>query len=1018
MAIILSQPLEKLATGRVLVVGGGIAGMQAALEVAATGLPVTMVEESPSLGGVMAQLDKTFPTNDCAMCILSPRMLALAHHPAIEVLTCTSLVDVQGQAGDFRVVLNRRPRYVEESTCTGCGECVRVCPQKLPDPYNYGLNRTKAIHIPFPQAIPNAALITAEACRYFQGRPCEACLHVCPTGAINLQQRPREEIRQVGAIIMASGARPATGEIVPGYHHPNVVTSGEFERLLSATGPNQGKLRRPSDQALPARIAFIQCVGSRLGEKEGQYCSSFCCLASLKEAWVAQEISDNQVQATVFYMDLRAQGKGFERYLEQAKERGVRFIRSRVRTVAPQPGGEVVISYTNGAGEARQAEFDLAVLAVGLHSTPAMQELARRLGLQPAPSGFLPGVALQGAVTNKPGIFVCGTAQEPRDIPETVISAGAAAAEAARTLMLATRSTGPPEALPATAPGQDEPVRIGVFLCHCGTNIAHSIALDRLAAYARQLPGVVHVEENLFTCAVTATRRMADRIRESGLSRVVVAACSPRTHESVFREVLREAGLNPGYLTMANIREQCSWVHQSEPQRALEKAQHLLAMAVRQAGELTPIQTTGTPVIPRALVLGGGISGLTAALTLADQGFHTYIVERGAQLGGLARRLCYTLEGIDPRQFLQEVEARVFHHPNIEVILQAELAAMGGTVGHFQTDVRQQTAEGIVCRRLEHGVVIMATGGREFATTGRYLSGDDPRVLTQLELEGRISTGDPSLERVRQLVMIQCVGSREPEHPYCSRLCCAEALKNALLLKGRFPRLDIVVLYRDIRAYGWRERYYQAAREQGVRFIPFIPEEPPEIIAVSPRRPLLVRCRDDLLNREVELSADMVVLSAGIEPATGTAQTARLLGLPLTLEGFFLEAHQKLRPVDTVVEGVFLCGVAHYPKSMGEAVSQAQAAASRAAGILFQTTVSGGECVAGTSPQQCRRCLHCLEVCPFGAVRLPDKGPPLIEAALCRGCGICEAECPAQAIRLTRVTQAEIAVQIEAALIT
>jgi len=1012
----LHQPLEHIVSPRVLVVGGGIAGMQAALEAAAVGLPVTLVEAGPSLGGVMARLDKTFPTNDCAMCILSPRMLALAHHPGIEVQTCTHLLALRGEAGNFQAVLSRRPRYVDEAVCTGCGECVRVCPKKLPDPHNYGLNPTKAIHIPFPQAIPNAAVVSPEACRYLQGKPCEACLKVCPTGAIDFQQQTKEWVLPVGAVILATGAQPMAGDLFPGYGHPNVVTSAEFERLLSATGPHQGTLRRPSDQTLPARIAFIQCVGSRQGDPQAQYCSSFCCLASLKEALVAQEISDYRVQATIFYMDLRAQGKGFERYLEQAREQGLRLIRSRVREVEPRAGGEVGIHYTDGTGLALQEDFDLVVLAVGLRPAPALAEHAHRLGLPLNQAGFLPGTPLQGAATSRAGIFVCGTAQEARDIPETVISAGAAAAEASRLLTLAARPAGKSEMLPEIASDADQPLRIGVFLCHCGTNIAHSIDLERLAACAQGLPGVVHVETNLFTCSVDATQRMSACIRDHDLNRVVVAACSPRTHEVVFRQVLQRSGLNPGYLALANIREQCAWVHQGEPDHALDKARHLLAMAVRRAGELTPIQTQGTPIIPQALVLGGGIAGLTAALSLADQGFQTYVVERSPHLGGLARRLWYTLEGIDPQKFLLDLEASVLAQPNIEVLTRAEVTAIHGAVGRFSSQVHQQTLRGRVDRHLDHGVIIIATGGRELEPTGRYLYGRDPRVMTQLELEGKIGAAAPELDQLRRLVMIQCVGSREPEHPYCSRLCCAEALKNALRLRKRYPRLDITILYRDIRAYGWREGHYQEAREHGVRFFPYDPERPPNVAAPAPRRPLTVSYWDDQLGREIILSADRVILSAGVEAAAGTPQVARILGVPLTQDGFVLEAHQKLRPVDTVVEGVFLCGVAHYPKSMGESVSQALAAASRAAEILFQEQVASGEIFAATAPARCRRCLHCAEVCPFGAVQVPKAGPPLIQVELCRGCGICAAECPAQAIDMSRVTQAELAVQIAAAL--
>ena len=562
-------------------------------------------------------------------------------------------------------------------------------------------------------------------------------------------------------------------------------------------------------------------------------------------------------------------------------------------------------------------------------------------------------------------------------------------------------------------PGDGFPPRIGVFLCHCGTNIAKTIDLAKLAAAVAELPGVAHVEDNLFSCAVESTGRMRETIRTLGLNRVVVAACSPRTHEGVFREVLAGAGLNPGYFALANIREQCAWVHQGDPEAALAKAVDLVAMAVGRAARLTPIQPQSIPVTPRALVLGGGVAGMSAALTLADQGFHTYLVERENALGGLARDLFFTLEGPDPQEFLHEMQAAVYSHPNIEVHIQTELTQVKGHVGQFKSTVRRFTMNGYQERELAHGVIVVATGGREFQPQGRYLYGEDPRVLTQRELEGKINFGDLDLPKVRQVVMIQCVGSREPEHPDCSRLCCSQALKNALLLKERYPLMEITVLYRDIRAYGFREAYYVKAKEQGVRFIPFEAARPPRVAAAK-RRPLTVWVADELLGQEVALAADLVVLSTGMEPAAGSERLARQLRISQTLSGWFQEAHQKLRPVDSATEGIFLCGVAHYPKSLGETVAQAQAAAIRAAGILFQTELLASELVAMITPEKCRRCLACVDLCPFGAVQVAD-GKPEVRPEVCRGCGVCAAECPAAAIHMSRGTEPELAAQIEAA---
>jgi heterodisulfide reductase subunit A len=736
-------------------------------------------------------------------------------------------------------------------------------------------------------------------------------------------------------------------------------------------------------------------------------------MASLKEALVAREISAPGLESTIFYMDIRAQGKGYEGYLEQARDHGVNLVRSRVTAVTPQADGGVQVRYTDARGRPQEQSFDMAVLAVGLRPGLKMPISAQRLGLEVNGHGFIAASPLLPVSTTRPGVLVCGTAREPMDIPESVTTASAAAAAASRLLTIAPRAWAP-KAKPVPSRATDFPPRVGVFLCHCGTNIAKTIDLAKLAEAVAGLPGVAHVEDNLFSCAVESTGRMRETIQTLGLNRVVVAACSPRTHEGVFREVLAGAGLNPGYFTMANIREQCAWVHQGDPDAALTKAAGLIAMAVGRAARLTPIQPQSIPVTPRALVLGGGVAGMSAALTLADQGFHTYLVERENALGGLARNLFFTLEGPDPQEFLHEMQAIVYSHPNIEVHIQTGLTQVKGHVGQFNSTVRRFTMNGFQERELAHGVIVVATGGREFQPQGRFLYGEDPRVLTQRELEGKINFSDLDLPKARQVVMIQCVGSREPEHPDCSRLCCSQAIKNALLLKERYPLMEITVLYRDIRAYGFRESYYVKAKEKGVRFIPFEAARPPRLTAAK-RRPLTVWVADELLGQELPLAADLVILSTGVEPAAGSDAVARQLRVSQTLSGWFQEAHQKLRPVDSATEGVFLCGVAHYPKSLGETVAQAQAAAIRAAGILFQTELLASEVVAMINRERCRRCLTCVGICPFGAVQLAD-GRPEVRPELCRGCGVCAAECPAGVITMSRDTEPELAAQIEAAI--
>ncbi len=1007
----LNRPLESVAERRVLVIGGGIGGIQAALDCAALGLPVTLIEEGPSVGGVMAQLDKTFPTNDCAMCILSPRLLEISRNPAIELVTCSRVLQIEGEAGDFRVVIHRRPRYVNISACTGCGECTRVCPVKMPDPYNQGLNQTKAIHLPFPQAVPLAAIINPQACRFFQGKKCGACIKVCPAGAINLQEQPEEWTLRAGAVIFAAGIQAASAAHIPHRDHPDVVTSLEFERMLSATGPYAGKLCRPSDSRPPEKIAFIQCVGSRDPRLGANYCSSVCCTASLKEAVMATEISGGGLQTAIFYMDLRIPGKGFERYLQQAEQCGVRLVRSRVAEVVPRLQGGIDVHFTDAQGASCIETFDLVVLAVGLKTSSQWSTLANKWGLALNAFGFIAASPVQPVQTSRPGVFVCGAAREPMDISETVTSASAAAAAASQLLGIIPRrrKSDVQPRQPAAIP--DFPVRIGVFLCHCGTNIAGVLDLTTLAASLRHLDGVVHVEEKLFACSLESTKQIAEVIQTKGLNRIVVAACTPRTHEPVFREVVSSVGLNPGYVVMANVREQCAWVHQRERAQAMEKAGQLVAMTVEQAKNLPPILSQSFPIIPQALIIGGGVAGMSAALNLADQGYQCYLIEKSPCLGGIANSLHSLLEGTRPQEFVQQLSSLVLGHPNIKVYANAEVVGLKGHCGQFRSQVRWRTPVGCEELQLEHGVIIAATGGREFKPDNRYFYGEDPRVVTQLELEAQIRSDSLTLGKTPAIVMIQCVGSREPEHPYCSRVCCATAIKNAMLLLQQRPLADIAVLYRDIRAYGFKEEHYVKAKEQGVRFLPYAAQRPPRVI---PRRhrALLVEVWDELLEREVQLQADLVVLSAGIEPGADTVQVAQLLGVQRTPEGFFLEAHQKLKPVEAASEGIFICGLAHSPRSLPETVLQAQAAAAGAARILSQPAFASGEYFATIRSPNCRRCLSCLAICPFGAVSLGEKGRPTIHVELCRGCGLCAAQCPAQAISMSRLTEPELEAQI------
>ena len=931
---------------------------------------------------------------------------------------------------------------------------------------------------------------------------CLECVKACKAEAICHQMLPEERSLEVGAIVLAPGFEPMEGDIRPEYGYriyPNVVTSLEFERILSASGPMQGHVRRPSDQKTPRRIAWIQCVGSRDLQLGHDYCSSVCCMYALKEAMMAVDHTPG-LEAVIFANDIRAFGKGFEGYYTAAKQQyGVRIVRGLPSAVKERPSsGNLLVCYLDAEGRPVEEEFDMVVLSVGLRPAPAGVELARRLGVPLDQVGFsrtAPGGLHR---TGREGIFVAGAFAAPMDIPETVMGASAAAAAVGELLYpsrgtLVRKKTFPPE---RDVSGQ--PPRIGVFVCRCGTNIARVVDTTAVVEYARRLPGVVYAEENLYTCSTDTQRRIIQAIQDHRLNRVVVASCTPRTHEPLFQETLREAGLNKYLFEMANIRDQCSWVHARWPLQATEKAKDLVRMAVARAARLRPLADIRVPIEKRALVLGAGVAGLTAALSLADQGFPVAIVEKEPVPGGLARRLHRTLDGLDVPRLLADLIHRVQNHPNIQLYLGARVEEFGGHVGRFRAVIRQTSPqppssgeEGLSAnpssrptppteRRVEltAGAVIVAIGGSAYqpseygyrptpsnlmprdsavaisvASTGpiqRDLPGaiqkglagaERPAVLTQLDLEELLARQPERVRQWRQVVMIQCVGSRTPEAPYCSRVCCQQAVKNALALLERNPQCRIYVLHRDMRTYGFYERMYLKAREAGVLFLRFSPEKPPEVVAASdgmarpsagkhssphpsPPEPmatglvepsstglvrlslpeagpggLVVRVQEEALGRPVEIRADCVVLSAGVRPGPSAQEVSQMLKAPLTGDGFFLEAHMKLRPLDVATEGIFLAGLAHGPKLLSESIVQAKGAAGRAAALLSQEVLDRSGIVSQVDASRCAGCLTCVRLCPFDVPKITEEGVAYIEPAQCQGCGLCASACPRKAIQ-------------------
>ena len=840
---------------------------------------------------------------------------------------------------------------------------------------------------------------------------CYQCVQVCLAKAIDHTMTGRDLTLEVGAVVACPGFEIFDARLKEEYgygRYPNVLTSLEFERVLSASGPFGGHVQRPSDGREPRKVAWIQCVGSRDASLNREYCSYVCCMYATKQAIIAKE-HVAAVEPTIFFIDIRAQGKGFDRYYERAKnEHGVRYIRSLISRVAQDPRTQdLQISYIDEDDQFQTETFDLVILSVGLQPHSASRELADILGIETDRFGFCEYPPLDTVGTSRPGIFTGGVFQNPKDIPETVTQASGAAAAAGAILSEARGTRIREQTFPEERPVQGEEPRIGVFICHCGINIAGIVDVEAVSAYARTLPGVVYTDHLLFTCSTDSQVTMLNLIRDQGLNRVVVASCSPRTHEGLFRNTLRQAGLNKYLFEMANIRDQCSWVHQADPGRATEKAKDLVRMAVARARLLDPLYEIPFEVDQRALVLGGGLSGLTAALNLAEQGFETFLIERSGELGGMARRIYRTIEGVDVQDYLQRLISQVKSHPRVRLFTETELLETTGHVGRFTSVFSSRGEKGSV----DHGVMLVATGGSEYKP-GEYAYGRHPGILTQLELEDVLYRDPQKIREARQVVMIQCVGSREEDHPYCSRVCCSTAVANALKIKAINPRTEVIVLYRDIRTYARKELYYKQAREAGVRFIRFDPEKQPEVEIADGRPGVTVF--DQNLKAGLRLQPDFIALSAAIRPAEGSKPLAQLLKLPLDADGFFLEAHIKLRPLDFANAGMFLCGLGHGPKSMEESLAQAKGAAARAATILSQKLIYVGGPVAEVNEDLCVACLTCVRVCPFNVPRINERHFAQVDPAACQGCGNCASACPQGAIQVGHFQDDQYVALVEA----
>ena len=994
---------------RVLVIGGGVGGIRAALDLAESRRDVLLIDKSYAIGGLMTQLDRTFPTNNCDLCTVSPYLSQGARERHLEIKPMTSLTKLEGEAGAFSATLVTEPRYIDTDKCTACGECAKQFPDAVR--VTPGLDPRAPTCMRYPQATPFAFSIDMA-----KVTDIAALKKVCRADAILAEDTRSEIVMDVASVVLCVGADlfdPAVLDNYGGGTFDNVVTGLEYERIMSASGPFQGNLKRKSDGRRPKKVAWIQCVGSRgINKGDVPYCSGVCCMYALKEAMVTRERFGDDIDTTIFFMDMRTYGKDYELYFNRAKdEYKIRMIRSRPHSIVETADTKnLSITYALEDKPVQETEeFDMVVLSTGFRVGEDTKSLAGVLGIDRNPYDFAATHPFNPQLTSKPGVYVCGVIESPKDIPETMVQASAAASMAVTDLPVVSKDREMDDMFPPERDVRGQDPKIGVFVCDCGFEIGGVLDVDKLLDAAKIHPDVAVARAVGYGCSSESMAGIEAMIKENNLNRVVIGGCSPRTHETKFQDLLQRVGLNKYLVEIVNLRDQNTWTHMNTPDRAQNKAVKLLNVGIAGVRKNRPLVDHTLPMSQNALVVGGGVTGMTAALKLADQGVKTYIVERAPALGGLARSIRKTIEGEDVGVFVQDLVEKVAAHDNIQVLTRSIIVDHSGMPGLFKTGI--QTGVRMNYMQIDHGVTVLATGAMA-NRPAQYGLGTCANVMTQLEMDSLLEDDAARIQAMDQVVMIQCVGSREPENPNCSRICCQAAMKNALRIKEISPDTQIYVLYRDMRTYGFQEEYYRKARDLGVKFIRFSLDTRPKVMETD--NTLAVHAHDFILDSDIEIAADCVVLSTGLIADDETTEDLGLMfHLPRTIDNYFLEDHVKLRPVDMAQRGFFLAGTAHSPKTIRESITQAQAAAGRAQTLLAKKEINLGACVARVDPDKCASCLVCVRVCPFDVPFINAEGVSQIDADKCHGCGVCAGDCPAKAIQLLAYEDDQILAKLD-----